>query len=770
MHRVAPLALAAMFVAACGDRNPTATAPTDPASFVISDGNNSGNGDFFFLPPLVPNPSGAEGFEPEAFNAGVRPVVIICALDAAKACVGTFRTFHGAEVELSAAEELYKVHWDTDEKALDLNTIYRISVWIGATVRNDVAEGGIRLGFADVDPVTNQGQLKNYNTGDDIPLVDGRTLPIKFRIESGASCGGSTTCAEKTFTDEGGILTMKQKETEVTIAGISVLEFSIPTLAKEAGVTEVLLKLEEVPIGDAATGDVSASAAQTSARASCHPQLRAIFQDGRCIRFTTVPDLEQYASGVDETGNLVIFEKPITIGICPLIPPDHPMFERLDPYRSLDHGEDTKPTRLEVVAAPFLPCDPTAVAQREPRPEGILGYASAGWRAVTGGIARLLTPRNAYAFDLGVGALTRRHSFYGFAATGTADGEAALDEYYTPGTVVQVAVRLESVGAHEHDGESTLPRPAGGVSVLMTVEEGGGTLGPAALPSLPVVTDPVTGIAMVDWTLGASGSQRLVATVGTLETPVTFSTTIAAFFDGLDAAEGAWSQSGFWNRNTLVGVTNLGQNVYVTLPDDGALPQVFGERAYWYGVPSLGNYLGTRLTGDGALSGGTSNARNSGSVTSPQFHVPASSHGTVLRFDTWFEIEGVNPATFDLMTVSVIQGAGVLEIRKLNPTSDPAVNENRAARPFGSGGYNVAPVWQPVELDMTAYEGSDIQLRFAFDTRDLSYNGFRGWVVDNVRVVPKSAPSPAAFNVLSSGGGGLPLNPVGELPASRPTP
>lgn len=42
------------------------------------------------------------------------------------------------------------------------------------------------LGHADVDLVDKGSQLKNVETGQFIALLDGRTLPIKFRIEEGA--------------------------------------------------------------------------------------------------------------------------------------------------------------------------------------------------------------------------------------------------------------------------------------------------------------------------------------------------------------------------------------------------------------------------------------------------------------------------------------------------------------------------------------------------------------------------------------------------------
>ena len=49
-----------------------------------------------------------------------------------------------------------------------------------------VLAAGTVLGQADIDPVRSASDLKNYDTGNSIPLVNGRTLPIKFRVETGA--------------------------------------------------------------------------------------------------------------------------------------------------------------------------------------------------------------------------------------------------------------------------------------------------------------------------------------------------------------------------------------------------------------------------------------------------------------------------------------------------------------------------------------------------------------------------------------------------------
>ncbi|MBI4542543.1 MAG: hypothetical protein HY705_05895, partial [Gemmatimonadetes bacterium] len=74
-----------------------------------------------------------------------------------------------------AEEEYYIVNWHTDQFALDPAVTYRIRALVG----------DVELGFADVDVVSGGKELKDVSTGEFIPLLDGRTLPIKFRIEQG---------------------------------------------------------------------------------------------------------------------------------------------------------------------------------------------------------------------------------------------------------------------------------------------------------------------------------------------------------------------------------------------------------------------------------------------------------------------------------------------------------------------------------------------------------------------------------------------------------
>lgn len=230
------------------------------------------------------------------------------------------------------------------------------------------------------------------------------------------------------------------------------------------------------------------------------------------------------------------------------------------------------------------------------------------------------------------------------------------------------------------------------------------------------------------------------------------------FEDGFE--EGlSWSASSFWNR-TQGGMANQAYPTYVSLaPDDASGDLVptapTGDWFAWFGTEQ-GNYMGSQNSLDAPLSGGRSTGSRSGNLVSPPILVP-SDGSYVLDFNTWFEIESVNPNEngYDIMTISVetVSTGEVFELARLNPTVDPELSE-RAAIPFTSGGFNRRPVVRPVSLDLSAYAGLTVQLVYRFDTVDSRYNGFRGWLVDDVMIregVAGPALGPGVFDTSRAG-------------------
>jgi immune inhibitor InhA-like protein len=242
------------------------------------------------------------------------------------------------------------------------------------------------------------------------------------------------------------------------------------------------------------------------------------------------------------------------------------------------------------------------------------------------------------------------------------------------------------------------------------------------------------------------------ATMGTLPPPIggrapsltPFKVVEVSDEFGFENGEQEWSPTGFWNRNGFIELTNQAFPQFVSTfvqsegedQAGGDFPNpIAGSFSAWYGQASKGNYIGTQATPDAEGSGGTSTGPNSGSLVSPFFKVPDQDN-VQLTFKTWWEIESVNPAEFDLMQVQVQKATGDPQpLLQLNPTGDPTNPADRRALPYTSGGFNTAPIWQDVTIPLSDYRGQTVRIRLVFNTGDERYNGFRGWIVDQVAVV-----------------------------------
>jgi N-acetylneuraminic acid mutarotase len=157
--------------------------PIDPSAAISDAVHSAGTDGFYFLPPIVSNPGVAGTFDVDV--AVLDPKVFICDLSLGTEvdCGGStpadveFSSTSTPAITVDGAAEQYQVNWDTSAQAA--GHTYRVHVWAGSP-------GARReLGFADVLLTSNPGQAKNVATDDIIVLNDGRTLPVKFRIETG---------------------------------------------------------------------------------------------------------------------------------------------------------------------------------------------------------------------------------------------------------------------------------------------------------------------------------------------------------------------------------------------------------------------------------------------------------------------------------------------------------------------------------------------------------------------------------------------------------
>jgi hypothetical protein len=177
----------------CSDIPTESPSPARP-SFAIADGAHGGNPHVFFLPPLLDDPSSQFS---APFDGSLDVKIVICIWRPTdKVCGPALVAFDqttnaGSEmVRVPEGEEYYQVNWQPDA-VLDQNPLgtgeaYRIQVLVG----NRVAA------FADLQVVGTARELKSVSTGEFIPLLGARTLPIKVRIEEGWETWGVVEVVE----------------------------------------------------------------------------------------------------------------------------------------------------------------------------------------------------------------------------------------------------------------------------------------------------------------------------------------------------------------------------------------------------------------------------------------------------------------------------------------------------------------------------------------------------------------------------------------------
>lgn len=219
------------------------------------------------------------------------------------------------------------------------------------------------------------------------------------------------------------------------------------------------------------------------------------------------------------------------------------------------------------------------------------------------------------------------------------------------------------------------------------------------------------------------------------------------FYEDFESGSPDWIVNGFWhvetNPENIAVIPEINPEL-VTLPDAGNLPNVFdGSSVLWYGESSTGTFLGSDYDpfSQSPKNGGMSNGPNSGEAITPLIDLSGINDAT-LSFMSWYEVESVDVNSFDMMTleVSVDNGASWTPIGQINPLDD--VN-GPADIPYSSGGFNEPGMWIEQQFDMGAFANQQVNIKFVFDTIDGAYNGFRGWIIDDVSIYSGEAQPPS---------------------------
>lgn len=206
MKRPALLGLAVAFLVGCQDSQVLTSPVGDEVLLDLNDGSlpgDEGNPDFFFLTPLMPDPSGSGNFEDGQFNADLLPVAKVCEFDAAVANPNTCAAVTGGllPMEVDPVGEQYQVNWKTkDSELMEDDEQYRILVFAGENINPDAGEGepSRLLGYRDVEPVGKKGKVPRNVTDEPFYVFrDGSNIPIKVRIEDFALCPITRNCETK---------------------------------------------------------------------------------------------------------------------------------------------------------------------------------------------------------------------------------------------------------------------------------------------------------------------------------------------------------------------------------------------------------------------------------------------------------------------------------------------------------------------------------------------------------------------------------------------
>jgi hypothetical protein len=154
----------------------------------------------------------------------------------------------------------------------------------------------------------------------------------------------------------------------------------------------------------------------------------------------------------------------------------------------------------------------------------------------------------------------------------------------------------------------------------------------------------------------------------------------APFLDAVEGGANGWTPTGMWNR----------------LNDSSKAHA--GAFSWYYGNPVDGDYKDS--------------TPNTGDLTSRPITIPGA--GYALRF--WYNYKTEGPGRYwDQRMVQISTNGGAFKnVRLLYD--------------------DVPDYWLKSEIDLSAYAGETIRVRFHFETLDGAFNAFEGWFIDDLEI------------------------------------
>ena len=371
MRRLAPLftlvVIATVLIVACDESQMPTDSEAAPISLAISDGAHAdpaqttpSNRDFFFLPPIVPNPVGTENYDDDGFNVYLAPKGLICRLGDG-VCVAEIGRF---DLELVLDSTHYQYNWktnDLDGVGLDYDTGYRINVYIGSP------PNAVLLGYRDVFPVPTSQDVPNDS--ETLPFYIfryGSTIPIKVRLENWVLCPEEQNCVTK-YVD----LATDSANLDLYDASNGLLsQLSVPSQGGNAG--EVTLNMRPCAVDLSERIDIPTY--------------------GPCI------EIDDYT----DDGEPLLLTPEATIVICDLSDVDWPydpthQHDLVALHRWYGYEGDVPEADGQLGHVQALPLGGYCEVPPPTEPTGVMGYAKAGWSVVRDNLLSPVVPGQLHA-------------------------------------------------------------------------------------------------------------------------------------------------------------------------------------------------------------------------------------------------------------------------------------------------------------------------------------------------------------------------------------
>lgn len=496
--RVLALLVPLLGAMACGGSDrPTGTPAALPRA-AISDGANGGNAKFYFLPPIAAAPSPTGTFSPVW-----RPTITVCAL-VDGACGATIETVGPSSIVVSTIDQTYQWQWKTDNAGYQAGGTYRITVTLPFSP-------ALTLGYVDA-TLDAPGQSEGAGPGGLVVFNFGRTVPLKFRIETGIGSSGTGTnsadYAEFLVPNTGGIYKAKYAGTYFTPGWLGAPETVIDP--------QVTLIIEKLAPGTETCRNNGPSNSDLTQR------LLGMEQYQGCYRITTIPALSQVTGGNVKADVIAAMCTELSSSSDRYDPQSMFKYDRPqngNPGRLVEL-ENVAPTTNPSTGLPFL-------TQADCAGFGNLTVGSRsmlyrGFLALADGMGRVFGPNTAYAIDAGYGgrivANTDGFSDFFWGVPTRIDITSGNGQTAPVGTLLPQVARVRVTGTHIHPVSTTsnLPGTAPLSNIPVRFQLTGtnvGTLGLGTKTDTTVATD-ASGYASIPWVLGLdAGANTLVASV-----------------------------------------------------------------------------------------------------------------------------------------------------------------------------------------------------------------------------------------------------------------